>query len=177
MKRIFFIVVLLISTLTFAQESITKEIGKFDEVKVFDGISAQLFPSEENKIIISGEDAESVSVVNNNGVLKLRMNIKKAFSGHKTFVEIHYKQKLSIIDVNENAFIGSPETFKQVSLELKAQEGGEIDIALDVDKLKSKAVTGGILTVKGKSKNQEVAVNTGGVFNGSELTTEQTTIN
>lgn len=177
MKRMFFVVVLLIGTCTFAQEGITKETGKFDEVKVFDGISAQLFPSGENKVVISGEDAESVNVVNNNGVLKVRMNFEKSFNGHKTFVEIHYNQKLSLLDVNENAFIGAPEPFKQIDLELRAQEGGEIDITVEADKLKSRAVTGGILTVKGKAKNQEVRINTGGTFNGSTLETEQTTIN
>ncbi|SFW64728.1 Putative auto-transporter adhesin, head GIN domain [Sinomicrobium oceani] len=177
MKRIFFALFLLTTITGIAQENITKETGKFDEVKVFDGISAQLIPSSENKVIISGEDASEVSIVNNNGILKVRMQLKKAFSGHKTFVEIHYNQKLSLIDVNENAFISSPETFQQINLELRAQEGGEIDIDIAVEKLKTRAVTGGIIEVKGKAKNQEVKINTGGQFDGKSLDTEQTTVN
>ncbi|RNL83441.1 DUF2807 domain-containing protein [Sinomicrobium pectinilyticum] len=177
MKRVFFVLFLLITAVGFSQKNITKETGKFDMVKVFDGISAQLIPSDENKVIISGEDASEVSVVNNNGNLKIRMQLKKTFSGHKTFVEIHYNQKLSLIDVNENAFISSPETFKQIDLELRAQEGGEIDITVAVEKLKTRAITGGILDVKGSAKNQEIKINTGGQFEGKSLETEQTTVN
>lgn len=177
MRRVFFVLFLLITAVGFSQESIKKETGKFDMVKVFDGISAQLIPSDENKVIISGEDASEVSVVNNNGNLKIRMQLKKTFSGHKTFVEIHYNQKLSLIDVNENAFISSPETFKQIDLELRAQEGGEIDVTVAVEKLKTRAITGGILDVKGSAKNQEVKINTGGQFEGKSLETEQTTVN
>lgn len=177
MRRVFFVLFLLITAVGFSQESIKKETGKFDMVKVFDGISAQLIPSDENKVIISGEDASEVSVVNNNGNLKIRMQLKKTFSGHKTFVEIHYNQKLSLIDVNENAFISSPETFKQIDLELRAQEGGEIDITVAVEKLKTRAITGGILDVKGSAKNQEIKINTGGQFEGRSLETEQTTVN
>ncbi|MGS2762666.1 head GIN domain-containing protein [Sinomicrobium sp. M5D2P9] len=177
MKRVFFVLFLLITATGFSQENITKETGKFDTVKVFDGISAQLIPSNENKVIISGEDASEVSVVNSNGNLKVRMQLKKTFSGHKTFVEIHFNQKLSLIDVNESAFISSPETFKQIDLELRAQEGGEIDVTLAVEKLKAKAISGGTLDVKGTAKNQEVKINTGGQFEGKSLETEQTTVN
>lgn len=177
MKRAYFFVLLFVAAIGFSQEKITKETGEFDTVKVFDGISAQLIPSDENKVIISGEDASEVSVANNNGNLKIRMGLKKTFSGHKTFAEIHFKQKLSVIDVNENAFISSPETFKQVDLELRAQEGGEIDINVELQKLSAKAVTGGIVEVKGTAKNQNVRINTGGQYEGDNLKTEQATVN
>ncbi|UGU18058.1 DUF2807 domain-containing protein [Sinomicrobium kalidii] len=177
MKRVYFLVLFFTVALGFSQDKITKETGKFDTVKVFDGISAQLIPSNENKVIISGEDATEVRAVNNNGNLKIRMQLKKTFSGHRTFVEIHYNQKLSVIDVNENAFISSPETFKQVALKLKAQEGGEIDIDVELEKLDAKTITGGILEIRGTAKNQDVHVNTGGQYEGDNLKTEQTTIN
>ncbi|MBC9797276.1 head GIN domain-containing protein [Sinomicrobium weinanense] len=176
MKRVCFLVLVFVTATGFSQEKITKETGKFDVVKVFDGISAQLIPSDENKVIVSGEDASEVEVVNNNGNLKIRMKLKKTFNGHKTYAEIHFKQKLSVIDVNENAFISSPKTFKQINLELKAQEGGEIDITVDLEKLNTKVTTGGILDVKGTAKNQDTHISTGGQYEGDKLKTEQTTV-
>ena len=37
-------------------------------------------------------------------------------------------------------------------------------------------VSGGIITLSGKAKNQDVVVNTGGVFKGKECFTEQTKV-
>lgn len=172
-KTITLALLLLLSKLT-AQ---TKEVGQFFDVKVFDGISAKLIKSTENKVVISGDDADKVSVVNKNGTLKIRMQIDKIFSGHKTFVEVHYSGRLDVIDANENALIESAETVKQTNVELKTQEGGEIKLSLDVQKLTVKAVTGGKLELKGFAKTQEVTINTGGHYEADILKTEQTIAN
>jgi len=159
-----------------AQEKISKNIGDFSDLKVFDGISVNLIKSDENKAVISGEDADKVAIVNNNGTLKIRMEINKIFSGHKTFVEVYYKRPIDVIDANENAFISSSEPIKQVDIELKTQEGGEIDVTLEVQKLSVKAVTGGQIETKGTAVNQEISINTGGQYEGDALKTQQTTV-
>ena len=174
MKKTITIALLLLLCKLSAQ---TKEVGQFFDVKVFDGISAKLIKSSENKVIISGDDADKVSVVNKNGILKIRMQIDKIFSGYKTFVEVHYSGRLDVIDANENALIESAETIKQTDVELKSQEGGEINLSLDVQKLTVKAVTGGKLGLKGSAKTQDVTINTGGHYEADTLKTEQTVAN
>ena len=76
---------------------ITQSIEPFKEVKGFDGLSINLIKSSENKVVISGENTDKVAVVNNDGILKIRMQIGKIFSGYKTFVDLHYAQDILII--------------------------------------------------------------------------------
>ena len=45
-----------------------------------------------------------------------------------------------------------------------------------VQKLKIRAVTGGIIKIQGKSINQDVTIGTGGILEAENLETEQTTV-
>ena len=176
MKKIFFVIILFSGLSITAQEGKTMQTANFSEVKIFDGISAELIKSTENKVVISGEDASQVTLVNTGGKLKIRMDIEKAFNGYKTFVKVYYTDVIAIVDANENAFISSSGTIKQIDLELRAQEGGEINLNMDVQKLKVKAVTGGKIEAEGTAKNQDIHVNTGGQYEADALKTEQTTV-
>ncbi|MFC4095775.1 head GIN domain-containing protein [Euzebyella saccharophila] len=161
-----------------AQDSkLTQELTRFTEVKAFDGISVKLIKSDTNKAVITGENIQKVSIVNNDGVLKIRMQLDKIFSGYKTFVDLYYTDKLVIIDVNEDARITSEQTLQQDVLELKAQEGGELEIDAQVEQLLIKTVTGGVIATKGTSDLQDVAINTGGIYEGKELKTKFSTVN
>ncbi len=168
---------ILVLTSCFCQENtITQELSNFDEVKVFDGISVNLIKSDANKAIVTGVNTSKVSIVNNDGVLKIRMEIEKIFSGFRTFVDLYYSDELKIIDVNEDALIQSDEVLVQDVLELKAQEGGEIDINCQTEQLLIKAVTGGDVVTKGFTDNQDIQINTGGTYNGKEFKSSFTTI-
>lgn len=157
--------------------SITMELSEFTEIKAFDGLSVNLIRSDVNKAVITGVNTRKVAVVNNGGVLKLRMEIDKLFSGYRTFIDIHYAQPLLIIDVNEDARITSEESIEQEVLELKAQEGGEILLPATVKQLLIKAVTGGVITANGNADNQDIIINTGGVYEGKDMKTQFTTVN
>jgi len=164
-------------TLLAQKETVTQELDVFTEIKGFDGLSINLIKSDTNKAVISGENTSKVVIVNNNSVLKLRMKIDKIFSGYKTFVDLYYTEDIVIIDVNEDARISSKEIISQDVLELKAQEGGELDINAEVEQLLIKTVTGGIIKTSGTSNLQDVAINTGGVYEGRDLKTKFSTVN
>jgi len=55
--------ILFSSFLIGAQTPISKSIGEFSELKVFDLINVELIKSTENKIEITGEDASDVSII------------------------------------------------------------------------------------------------------------------
>lgn len=160
-----------------AQQKVTQELQQFKEIKVYDGLSVKLIRSDVNKAIISGANTDKVALVNNDGVLKIRMEIDKLFAGYRTFVELHYNQPLLVIDVNEDARISSDKTIKQHVLELKAQEGGELDINAEVEQMLIKSVTGGIINARGVSDLQDVAINTGGIYYGKNFKTKFSTVN
>ena len=156
---------------------ITQSIEPFKEVKGFDGLSINLIKSSENKVVISGENTDKVAVVNNDGILKIRMQIGKSFSGYKTFVDLHYAQDILIIDVNEDARIVTEQMIEQDVLELKAQEGGELVVNAIVEQMLIKSVSGGIIKTNGSSNVQDVQINTGGVYEGKSFETNFSTIN
>ena len=155
----------------------TIAIGVFKEIKAFDGLAVTLIKSDTNKAVITGANTKDVNIVNNEGVLKLRMKLTKIFSGYHTFVEVYYTGEIVIIDVNEDARITSQETIKQDILELKAQEGGEVVVNADVEQILIKTVTGGVIETSGIADLQDVAINTGGIYEGKALKTKFTTVN
>jgi len=175
MKNILVAVIFLITTVAFSQSEITKEIGEFSELKVFDLIEVELIKSNKNEAIISGRNKNDVVIVNKNGKLKIRMNLEESFDGDHTRVKLYYTN-VDIIDANEGAKIWSKDKIKQYEVELKAQEGGKINVDLKVTTASIKSVTGGVVETSGKSQNQNVSISTGGVYKGKDLKTESTEI-
>ena len=178
MKEILILCILFGIHVGCAQENeIVINLDDFKEIKGFDGLSIRLIKSKENKAIITGENTDKVAIVNNDGVLKVRMQIGKIFSGYRTFITIYYKSKLVVIDVNEDARITSKESIDQDILELKAQEGGEISLSANVEQMLIKSVSGGIIETTGTAELQDVQINTGGVYEGKQFITKFSTIN
>lgn len=178
-QKLIIMLLLLIGThsIRSQNEKVTHNLQVFKEVKAFDGLSVNLIKSDENKAVITGANTSNVAIVNNDGVLKIRMEINKLFSGYRTFVDLYYTEKLVIIDTNEDARISSKEAIKQDVLELKAQEGGELIINAEVEQMLIKSVTGGVISATGLSKNQDVQINTGGVYKGKDFKTKFSTVN
>ncbi len=158
------------------EEKITQELEEFTELKGFDGISINLIKSDVNRAVITGANTKKVAIVNNKGKLKIRMEIDKIFSGYRTFVDLYYTETITVIDVNEDARITTKDEIQQEVLELKSQEGGELIMQVNVEQLLIKAVTGGVVKAKGSSDNQDVLINTGGIYEGKDLKTKFSTI-
>lgn len=173
MKKLIYISLLLLSTVTFSQ--ITNNLGDFNSVKVFDKIKVELISSSENKISITGNKAEQVETVNKNGELKIRMSFDKLLSGEDIVVKLYFK-KLEEISASEGGEVGCKTVFKQTSLALKATSGAVINIKADVDKINVNVNAGGIIALSGKASNQDVTITSGGVLNSKNLYSSQTTI-
>lgn len=173
MKKIAILTTILLVQLSFAQ--VKKNVGEFSEVKVFDRIQVELVPSNEERIEINGSRANDVEVVNKNGELKIRMSLKKLLDGEDISAVLYFK-RIESIDANEGSFVGCAKTFKQSDMQVTAQEGAEIKIDLDVQKVKVKTYTGGIVSLSGRAVNQDVSSLTGGIIKAKDLETDQTTV-
>jgi hypothetical protein len=175
MKTLAKAIMLFITTTLIAQNTVEKTIGEFTELKVYDLIEVELIKSKEDKVVILGKNNKDVVVNNKNGKLKIKMNLEEIFDGNQTKVKLYYSS-VDIIDVNEGAKVHSEDIIKQFEIDLKAQEGGSINVPVDVSYLNIKAVTGGIVEVTGTSKKQDISLLTGGIYKGSELETENTEV-
>ena len=175
MKNILTTLAFLITSIVISQNEITKTIGEFSELKVYDLIEVELIKSNKNEAVISGRNKNDVVIVNKNGKLKIKMNLEESYDGNNTNVKLYYTN-VDILDVNEGAKIRSNSKIKQYEIELRAQEGGIISLDLKVTTATIKSVTGGIIELTGKSQSQDVSIGTGGVFKGKDLKTESTEI-
>ncbi|TDX13484.1 head GIN domain-containing protein [Flavobacterium sp. S87F.05.LMB.W.Kidney.N] len=173
MKKLIIGAAILFVQMSFGQ--VTKELGEFDTVKVYDKLSVKLVQSSENKVVIKGAREAEVEAVNKNGILKLRMPFPKLLSGNDLDITLYYK-RIELIDVNEGAEVTSKETLKATSFKVSAQEGGKINVDLNVDKLKVSSVSGGEITATGKADSLDASLGAGGYFLGSKLATSQTNV-
>lgn len=175
MRTLLFGLVLLTGLSLPAQTTIDRAVGEFHEIKVFDLIEVNLIHSDENRILIKGRNPGDINFVNKDGVLKLRMPLEKKFQGEDTFIEVYYTD-LKTIDANEGARIVLNEQLKRDRIELRAQEGAQIEIGMEVREAEIRAVTGGIIRASGLATNQVIVLNTGGIFEGRDLKTDYSRI-
>lgn len=166
----------LLSLNVVAQRTNTKELESFTEVKAYDRIIVNLVKSDENKIVITGDDQDEVKITNKNGVLKVKMEFDNFLDGNEAKATLYYTETLTLLDANENAKITSEETFKGNRAEIKAQEGGKIDLKIDLEDLYAKSISGGEVRLTGNTTQQEVMVNTGGKVKNKELASENTKV-
>ena len=173
MKKV--LIIAFVFAIQFANAQVNRNLGDFDEIKVFDKITVKLIEASENKMVITGSRADEVEAVNKNGELKIRMPFPKLLSGDDIVVNLYFK-KLESISVSEGSFVSSEADFKQTNLDLNAKSGGEIKLDLDVDKVNVKAYAGGIVSISGKATNQNVTITSGGILKAKNLHTSQTSI-
>ena len=172
MKKLIFSL-LLISSAAFSQ--VQKDVGDFYKVTAFDQIDVLLIQSDENKVILDGNGAEDVELINKNGELKIRMPITKLLSGDNISATVYFKE-LTAVEANEGSRIACGDTIFTSSFKIIAKEGSEVRLNLDVQKLNVKVANGSKIYLDGKAVDQEIIVNSGGIFQAATFKTIQTKI-
>ena len=173
MKKLALLLTLTCSIL-FAQEPIIKNLGNFNTLKVFNGLTVELQKSSSSKIEIMGSKSENVSVKNSNGILKIRLKFPESIMVEDVKIILFYNNDIAILDANEGAEIFSEEVLNQQHIEVKVQEGARINLPIEVKYLTIKAVSGGIIKLKGATKNQIIEATTGGIYKGYNLQSKET---
>lgn len=168
MKKLVFICLFLMPIVASAQTTLTKQLGEFSTVKVYNGIDLELVKSDENKIIVTGEKTDKVSIKNKNNTLKIALNFPETTADGKVKITLYYASLLETIDANEGATI-TGKKIEQSQIEIKAQEGAFINIVVEVKHLMVKSVSGAVIKLSGTTKNQTVEANLGGIYHGYNL--------
>lgn len=176
MKKGLLLCLFFVTSLGFSQDVITNISGNFDVVKVYNGLHVEIQKSDKQRVEISGEKAKEVIVKNSKGRLKISLKLKSLFDSKLVKIKLFYSGNLDELDVNQGAVITSNQKIEQPQIELSAQDGGYIKLALNVDYLKADAITGGNLQLKGKAKSQNIELSTGGNYEAYELLSKQVSI-
>src|SRR5690606_31760827 len=176
MKKILTTLFLIYFGSIFSQE-VTKDLTRFNDVKIYDRISAELIPSDRNYIEISGKRSSEVEVIQKNDELKVRMPLTKLLKGEEISVRIYFTQPLEEIEAFEGSFITSEKLIKADDLEIIAKEGSQINLEIQVEELDVKAVTGAEIMLKGTVAGEmEAEISTGGVLDAKKLKTKRTEV-
>jgi len=168
MKKLLFISILFFTIISNAQEKITKNLGDFSILKVYNGIEVELIKSDKNSLEITGEKASKVRIKTVDNTLKILLKFPEISADNKVLVKLFYKNPLTIIDGNEGATITGKD-FKQEKIIIKAQERAFINIVVNADKIDVKAISGGIIKLSGTAKTVKVATDLYGIFHGFTL--------
>ena len=168
MKKFILFTLFFISISAISQTSITKTLGDFSVLKVYNGIDVELIPSDKQELVIQGEKSEKVKIKNANNTLKIYLKFPETLANGNAKVTLYYSKNISIIDANEGATI-TAKNFKQSQLDVKTQEGAMINMVIDTKHLEVKSVSGGVVKLTGTTKNQHVEVSDSGVYHGYNL--------
>lgn len=167
--RLFFIIISCFFSF-FGYSQISKSLGDFTKVTSFDQISIFLIASNENKIEISGTDADKVELVYENNELKIRMPLDKLLKGNDILAKVYYT-KLNAVEANEGSNIGSSSPIVTSDFDIIVKEASSIKLNFDAKKITARVTQGGKLEVNGKTENLDVVVNAGAVFNSEKCQT------
>lgn len=175
MKKYLFKFLLILSISVFSQTTITKTLGDYTILKVYNGIDVELIKSDKQELVITGEKSEKVKVKNTNNTLKIYLRFPETLANGKVKIIVYYSKNISTIDANEGASIIAKD-FKQNQLEVKSQEGALINMVIETKHLTVKAVSGGTVKLTGTTKNQNVEVHDAGTYHGYNLKTSDASI-
>ena len=149
-------------------------VDDFINIKVYSGIEVKLIPSDENKLVISGEDNISVVTKIKRKTLKIRHSLEHIINPTFTYVELYHTAILDEISLYQGSNLSSEKTYNQTSISLKVQEGSTMNLVFQGEKISSLVSTGGQLFLSGKVTNHQTVVNSGGACEAETLISEQT---
>ena len=192
MKSIFILLSLIFGHFIFAQTTVkdsvsvqenkqierskTIMISPFSGIKVFSGIQIKLIPSTENKLILSGENFETVVTTLKKDVLRIKQSLDQIFNPKNIYIEIYFSQPLDLIHTYQGSIVETKAVLKTTSIELKAHEGSSIEVNLECEKIKSSVNSGATLNIEGSTVNHELKILGGGICESETLLTKQTTV-
>jgi len=168
MKNVVFSVVSFVAFHAHAQ--IEKNLGDFTQLRTTNRIEVELIPSSESKIVLNEKDEKVVNLVNKNGRLSVKNNIKELVSDtdYKIVVKVYYKT-LNVIDAESGSYVFSDKLLETNSLKLSSNSGSKLNFKLNVKNIEAKAFGGAIIKLEGNADTGVLISNAGGYIDASKL--------
>ena len=153
-----FLGIFLFVGMIFSFGQVERAVGNFSSLKVYDRINVELIESSKNTVEISGDEDGRIEIINKNVRVKV------------------YYDDLNEIQASQGAVIISNEILKANALSLISNEGSVIILGLKVNTLTIRGNSGGEFKLSGNAKSQDIVINSGAVFEASNLKGEQVSI-
>lgn len=174
MKKLALILLVLVST--FGRAQVTRNVGDFTNISIFDKIKVVLISADENKVELDGVNAAEVEVINKNGTVKLRMPLAKFLSGERVEAKIYYTELNSILAA-EGSKVSAETIIKSDALLIETKEGALVNLNIETENLKLKVYTGSEIKLKGTTHYLDALVHTGADLKAKELSARHALVN
>ncbi|MGO3690187.1 MAG: head GIN domain-containing protein [Psychroflexus halocasei] len=176
MKAYFLYICLFVASIVSAQDRTEIIEENFNKIKIANKVDVDLVPyASENKIEISGYDADEVIIKVKQGELVVKLPIDEVFSDSDTKIKLYIKDFTSL-NLNNGADVEITSQIKQKEISLEASEGSFLSADLDVKTARLKAVSGAEMHLYGEAENQYITVKTGGIYIGKSFEVENTDV-
>jgi Putative auto-transporter adhesin, head GIN domain len=163
MQKIIFLFIIFSQSIS---AQVSKKLNDFTKVTSFDQISVFMIAATENKIEISGTNADKVELIyENNELLK----------GNDILAKVYYT-KLEAIEANEGSNIGFDSPVKAVNFDILVKEASSISITLTSKKVVARITQGSRLDLDGTIDTLDVVVNSASKLKADTCKTIQTTV-
>lgn len=152
---------------------LSRELNGFKKLDVTDKINVIIVPSTVDKIVIEGELANQMELIQVENELRLKMTGSYIMQGSKVKATLYSTSLSSIVARKGAQVITSNGELKASSVYLSANEGAFIDIVIDAKDVVALVTTGGSIELEGKALKQDIDVALGGSYFAKDLLSEE----
>lgn len=169
MYKIIFSAALIVFMIQSGFSQLSRNIRAVRELEVTDKINLVLVPSDRNEVVITGELANQVEIIETNDALRIKMTSGYLLKGEQTEVTV-YTPTLNSIAARKGAHVQMEQgEIHGDSLLLTANEGAKLNLVVRVDVLESYSTAGSTIDLSGEAKKQEINVAFGGRYTAKDM--------
>ena len=170
-KWVIGIFVLMIPLMSYSQAIKDEEVEDYDDIRIFGKMTVVMVPGTENKVHVESEDVnlDQIKINVAGDELKIKMTEKLLKDKRPdVFVRVTFNE-LEGITALADAEVEFEKPVIQDSFRVKSVSGSHIVLSIDTKKLNLKASQGGKVEIDGKTDKLEASVNTGAILTGTDL--------
>lgn len=160
---------LLLSSSLFAQRTVDRPTGNFDELVAFGNVEVIITEGDgyEIKLKAFNVDSEKVSTEVSGGKLSIKLQTVKKDQYAIIYVTA---PRFREIRAQAGAQISSSTVLTGDKIFVSAMAGGKIELKVEVNEIEGKASEGGMLHLSGSGNNLKAAASNGGEVESMQLT-------
>jgi hypothetical protein len=176
MKKLIIVIIVLLPALSFGQKEI-KVNKNIQAVKVSAGIQVELTTNaNENKIVAEERVLDAINYKVDDYELRIGLSLGTIFDGDFPLKLKVFTKNIDRLNAVQGSTVEIQNLIKTNRFFIRATEGAVVSGEFNTESLELKALSGAIIDIRGKSKNQDILVNTGGEYRGRNLETKNTKV-
>lgn len=173
-KLVFLFVYFLFSVTNYGQ--LTKNVDAFSKVVANDAVTVFLIPSNEQKVEISGFQADKVQLKVENKVLYIHFPDSNPVEGNDILAKVFFTE-LNALEANDGCNIGASGLITAPNFDIVAMESSKIKLSIKADKVNARISQGSKLDLMGSTLALDVVANNASKINANSCSVQEAVVN